>query len=215
LQKFRHDKALLPFLISKEAKIGVVDETLIAVLSMQTDMNDIDTIDTLVKLSEIELPWKIIFFESLSRSNTTLARHLLDKKYVTVGDVNDIGNTALHSVAYNSLISISKYLFTLGAEAEACNKYGETPLHVAAGRGNLLIVNALIERGVDVNVTNITGDTPLLLAAYYGHENVVKKLLEAGADVSLKNNKGWKASSRARAKGYKSISKLLRAKATN
>jgi hypothetical protein len=209
LEQFNVNKQIFPFLLQNNAKLGVIDFHFIEVMAKQHDPEVILMAEKFAKISEVDIPWDVILFESLGRSNNILPMVLMDHAFVKPDIINDIGNTPLHSAAYNGLYELLEPILRFGVSLDQKNKYDETALHVASGKGQVEFVRRLLAKGVNVNACNAGGDTPLLIAAYYGHEQVVVLLLDSGANKRIKNKKGWRAAARAKAKGFSSVAVLI------
>jgi hypothetical protein len=97
-----------------------------------------------------------------------------------------------------------------GNDVNSRDEHGSTPLMHAACIGCVEIVRLLIERGADVNARRQDGLTPLLLAAFFGHRDVVQILLESGADVEATSRYQTSAEMWAAARGFFTVSDLIR-----
>ncbi len=87
---------------------------------------------------------------------------------------------------------------------------GVTPLMHAASNGPIEAVRSLLDRGAQINARRDDGFTALALAAFFGRTEVVQLLLERGADVRATSRNGTSAEMWATARGFLTISDLLR-----
>jgi len=101
-----------------------------------------------------------------------------------VGQVDDDGDTALHSAAIHMHERAAVALIKSGAPINVMAKDGNTPLHSAAARGSEPIVKLLLLHGAEVQSCNKEGRTPLHRAAQFGHTETVRALIHAGASVN-------------------------------
>lgn len=92
---------------------------------------------------------------------------------------------------------------------------GETPLMRAAARGHEEVARILLDAGADAGARRADGFTPLILAVFFGHEAVVGLLVERGADADASTSLGTTATRWAEARGFASMTKVLRGAAAS
>nr|XP_051676888.1 putative ankyrin repeat domain-containing protein 20A3 isoform X43 [Oryctolagus cuniculus]XP_051676890.1 putative ankyrin repeat domain-containing protein 20A3 isoform X44 [Oryctolagus cuniculus]XP_051676891.1 putative ankyrin repeat domain-containing protein 20A3 isoform X45 [Oryctolagus cuniculus]XP_051676892.1 putative ankyrin repeat domain-containing protein 20A3 isoform X46 [Oryctolagus cuniculus] len=106
---------------------------------------------------------------------------------------DEIGNTALHYVAYGENIRIAEKLLSSNADIEKKNKTGLTPLLVAIQQNQETMVKFLILQNADVFAVDNLNRTSLMFAGRYSTENIVHMLLELGVDVLSEDIAGHSA----------------------
>ncbi|XP_069912132.1 ankyrin repeat domain-containing protein 26 isoform X2 [Oryctolagus cuniculus] len=106
---------------------------------------------------------------------------------------DEIGNTALHYVAYGENIRMAEKLLSSNADIEKKNKTGLTPLLVAIQQNQETMVKFLILQNADVFAIDNLNRTSLMFAGRYSTENVVHMLLELGVDVLSEDIAGHSA----------------------
>ncbi|KAI1387300.1 ankyrin repeat protein [Hypoxylon trugodes] len=104
-----------------------------------------------------------------------------------LGHIDDQGDTLLHKIHENTLLSIVKLLVEEGAPTDVENNEGYTPLAVAINENNIEVAKYLIEQNVNVNVYSSKFGSILHLACSKGSLEMVKLLIEANADPSVVN----------------------------
>ncbi|XP_069912096.1 ankyrin repeat domain-containing protein 26 isoform X37 [Oryctolagus cuniculus] len=106
---------------------------------------------------------------------------------------DEIGNTALHYVAYGENIRMAEKLLSSNADIEKKNKTGLTPLLVAIQQNQETMVKFLILQNADVFAVDNLNRTSLMFAGRYSTENIVHMLLELGVDVLSEDIAGHSA----------------------
>ncbi|XP_062066806.1 POTE ankyrin domain family member A-like [Lepus europaeus] len=106
---------------------------------------------------------------------------------------DEIGNTALHYVAYGENVRMAEKLLSSNADIEKKNKTGLTPLLVAIQQNQESMVKFLILQNADVFAIDKLHRTSLMFAARYSTENIVHILLELGVDVLSEDLAGHSA----------------------
>jgi len=107
----------------------------------------------------------------------------------TLEDLNEV-DRLLMVFASSSNLSAVRWLFTLGANAEACDMNGTTCLHAACRSGSVGVVRELIRRDLPLDSTDVAGWTPLHVALFMGRRGVAIELMQSGADLSQRNARG-------------------------
>jgi ankyrin repeat protein len=108
---------------------------------------------------------------------------LLSKPYrVPVDQVNEQGQTRLHSVREETPVPIVRLLVEARTPLNAQDHNGYTPLAVAIREGNESVANYLINQDAGVNVFSSSFGSILHLAVAKGSLSLVKVLVDSGAD---------------------------------
>jgi Ankyrin repeats (many copies) len=79
-------------------------------------------------------------------------RDLVDyflSKGCKITDVDDGGNTPLHSATRGVKLDLVMYFVELGADVNAKNDFGDTPMKIAQGKGAVSIINFLRTKGAE------------------------------------------------------------------
>ncbi|KAJ7195672.1 ankyrin repeat-containing domain protein [Mycena pura] len=133
--------------------------------------------------------------------------HLFLKSGANVEQLNNGGDTALHSALRNAedYFEVVHLLLKYGINPNICSKgEGSTALHLAAKYGNVKSMHLLLEYGANVTIYAEDEGTPLHSAVTYHKPNageVVHLLLLAGADPNACNGDGLSAKQLARMSG--------------
>mmetsp|Transcript_86641 Transcript_86641/g.223146 ORF Transcript_86641/g.223146 Transcript_86641/m.223146 type:complete len:763 (-) Transcript_86641:116-2404(-) len=107
----------------------------------------------------------------------------------TLEDLNEVDRLMLVFASTSNLAAI-RWLFVLGANADACDTNGTTSLHAACRSGSLAVVQDFIKRDLPLDATDIAGWTALHVALFMGRRTVAVHLMEKGADLSQRNVRG-------------------------
>mmetsp|Transcript_73396 Transcript_73396/g.212607 ORF Transcript_73396/g.212607 Transcript_73396/m.212607 type:complete len:584 (+) Transcript_73396:137-1888(+) len=107
----------------------------------------------------------------------------------TLEDLNEVDRLLL-VFSSSSNLSAVRWLFTLGANAEACDTNGTTCLHAACRSGSLGVVREFIRRDLLLDATDVAGWTPLHVALFMGRRSVAVELMQSGADLAQRNTRG-------------------------
>lgn len=133
-------------------------------------------------------------------------------------DIDEDGESCVHTAAENGDLELLKILVESGAEAclRSFDDIDRTPLHCACKSGALEVVEYLLSCGIDVNANNEDriGDTALSDVAQTCTPEMAKLLLEHGANPLIP---GWmqltaydRALKRKKADGLKVIALIER-----
>lgn len=100
------------------------------------------------------------------------------------------GQTPLFSTILFDRKTNADVLLSLGANANAVDRYGNTVLHRIAQVGDRKAEMAtfMISRGANVNAVSHYGETPLHKAAFFGNSQIALILLQNGADPNALMN---------------------------
>merc|ERR1719361_2540333 len=85
----------------------------------------------------------------------------------TLEDLNEVDRLLLTFASSANLEAI-RWLFVLGANADACDTNGTTCLHAACRSGSYSIVKEFIARGLHLEAVDVAGCTPLHVALFMG-----------------------------------------------
>lgn len=107
----------------------------------------------------------------------------------TLEDLNEVDRLLLLFSSSTNLAA-ARWLFVLGANADACDTNGVTCLHSACRSGSLQVVREFISRGLPLDAVDIAGWTPLHVSLFMGRRSVALELLQFGADLSIRNGRG-------------------------
>lgn len=116
--------------------------------------------------------------------------HILLLRGGDITQVDDDGDTALHSAAMHKHGKAASKLLQWNAPINVKAKDGNTPLHSAAAWGSASILSLLLTHDAELQIRNNEGKTPLHRAAQYGHADGVRTLIRAGADVDDLDKEG-------------------------
>jgi len=110
----------------------------------------------------------------------------------------------------NGYIKTAKLLLEAGADPDLSAKNGATPLMLAAQNGSAKMIELLVKHGVNLDLKSTEKEyTALNIAAHCGNLAAVKALIKHKANPDIKNKDGKMPSDSAKAKGHKSITRLL------
>ncbi|KAH9019918.1 ankyrin repeat-containing domain protein [Lactarius deliciosus] len=101
--------------------------------------------------------------------------------------ISHSSHTLLHAASEDGLMDVTKWLLSIGANANAQLDNHTTPLHLAAANGHLEVVRTLLGHGVDVKVATRDTRTPLREASRCGRVDMVRLLIPNGADVNARD----------------------------
>ncbi|XP_046728238.1 KN motif and ankyrin repeat domain-containing protein 3 isoform X2 [Silurus meridionalis] len=152
---------------------------------------------------------------SVSHSNFTIVRLLLDTGVCNVDKQNKAGYTAVMLAALSAVkeeeeLLVVKKLFSLGNVNAKASQAGQTALMLAVSHGRQEMVRALLECGASVNIQDDEGSTALMCASEHGRAEIVSLLLEQpGCDISIVDNDGSNALSIALEASHNDIAVLL------
>jgi len=107
----------------------------------------------------------------------------------TLEDLNEVDRLMLVFASSSNLAAV-RWLFVLGANADACDTNGTTSLHAACRSGSLAVVQEFVNRKLPLDATDISGWTALHVALFMGRRTVAVHLMEKGADLSHRNVRG-------------------------
>lgn len=136
---------------------------------------------------------------SVSHSNFSVVRQLLDTGLCSVDQQNKAGYTAIMLAALSTVkeeddMAVVQKLFSHGNVNAKASQAGQTALMLAVSHGRQEMVRALLECGADVNIQDDEGSTALMCASEHGRSEIVKLLLEQpGCDISIVDNDGSNA----------------------
>jgi len=108
---------------------------------------------------------------------------LIKEKDIDYKDIDDFGNTFLHSAAQSGETTFIDLLIKNGVDANAGNVYGWTPLHYAASKGHRKMIDSLVRNGADKNIRTKDGKTPFNIAEELGPKDIRPYLREKGLDT--------------------------------
>lgn len=101
------------------------------------------------------------------------------------------GMKSIHiAILFNAQACLEKLQQNYGLTLEDTNEKGETVFHFAAKLGKTEAITRLIQLGFSVNVTDKQGNTPLHVAVINGKKEFVQAILNRGVDTHAKNNQG-------------------------
>ncbi|WP_257265528.1 ankyrin repeat domain-containing protein [Endozoicomonas sp. ONNA2] len=106
---------------------------------------------------------------------------------VNVNVTNEMGQTPLHTTAFEGKEDYLQLLIDFGAKVNVGNDCGYTPLHEACMNDNVGCAQRLINCQANVNAVGIFRHTPMLLAVYNDSSNCLKLLIDFGARVNGAN----------------------------
>ena len=124
---------------------------------------------------------------------------------ISVGELNGVGDTPLHSAMRSAdrvvitsddvigdKVERVELLLDRGANIEAVNSDGDTPLHYAARRATVTLAELLLNRGANIEVVNSFGQTPLHIAVHSipFFLELVELLLNRGANIEAVDDNG-------------------------
>ena len=98
-------------------------------------------------------------------------------------DRGDDYSTLLHEAVEHNCAEVSKYLLSVGADANSKTVDGVTALHMAAQRGNVEILDTLLQFRASINSLDRNGWTPADRALRWGKLNAVEFLKGRGGVV--------------------------------
>jgi ankyrin repeat protein len=153
--------------------------------------------------------WLELFVNASVDGDIDVVRRFLDNGSVSVDDVTESGETALHSSALQGRVEMFEFLRSRGADVRRRQRDGSTPLLASSFSGTAEITLRLLELGVPV-VASDNGVTPLHGAALTGDEMLVRALLKAGADATHGDYNGITALHAAAYRGHADIVHTLR-----
>ena len=104
-------------------------------------------------------------------------------------------HTLLHHAIEHGNLSISKLLFSLGANVNIPDKNGNTPLHLAISQEHRDCVAWLgsLHSIINLEHRNKIGQTPLLYSVHCGKLCGTRSLLSRGADITATTDEGFTA----------------------
>jgi ankyrin repeat protein len=178
---------------------------------------DLATLKALVQdgadLGVLDAAGGTLLLRAVYIGDADIVRYLLEKG-VSVVKKGMEGQTALMCASADGCLEIVRLLLEKAAEVDGhidtVDDEGYSSLMHAASRGQHDVAVLLIGAGANLDTASSERlETALFLAAERGHDEVVARLVEAGADLNSMNRLGWTAWSRARAKGFKSVTTCL------
>lgn len=126
----------------------------------------------------------ILHFASKHKS-IEIAKVLIEKG-MNVNELNEDGETPIHSACYSKSADMVELLINSGGDIHKLDSFGLSPLHIASKCGLIETASLLLINGIDVNAkSKYNGITPIYLASKYNHIDVLKILIEAGGDVNI------------------------------
>lgn len=146
----------------------------------------------------------------------TEAALLLIARGADVNAQDDIRDSAFLLAGARGHTEIVRAALAAGANLKSTNRYGGTALIPACHYGHVATVIVLLGSAIDVNHVNNLGWTALLEAVILGdggarHTEIVRLLIAHGANVNLADKQGVTPLAHAEQRGYRAISKMLRA----
>jgi ankyrin repeat protein len=102
---------------------------------------------------------------------------------VPVDQVDGQGQTRLHYIQSNTLISFVQTLIEYGAPIDKQNREGYTPLAIAISCDNVVVAEYLFKRGASLDVYGPKFGSILHLAVKHGMLSLVKLMIKSGADL--------------------------------
>ncbi|CAL4083432.1 unnamed protein product [Meganyctiphanes norvegica] len=128
--------------------------------------------------------------EATKAGNFDEVERMLKNPYVTVVEVDAMGNTALVWGAVKGFTSIARQLIEKGADVNHENKLMDTPITWSVNNGQTETTRLLLACGANANHHTKKGCSPLTLAAAGRHTEIARLLIENGADVNYQNANG-------------------------
>jgi ankyrin repeat protein len=148
--------------------------------------------------------------DALEHGHVKVADLLLDATVsANVGQVDDLGKTALHSAVLKGYVDIVSRLLVAGSDVNILDKKQRAALHYATKKGHTEIVDMLLKAGANIHAIDVNGQTALHHAAINGHEAVVGVLLGAGANIHAIDVNGQTALHHAAINGHVEIMRRL------
>ena len=144
---------------------------------------------------------------AISRGRPAAVELLLMRGAKMPGDVSGVPGWVLEWAASEGHWDVVKQLLITGVDVEYKDGKNRTALSWAAEAGNKELVGLLLDKGANSEANDIDGQTPLFYAV--GNIEVVKLMLARGANQEARDKYGRTALSRAEARGYKDVIKLL------
>lgn len=93
------------------------------------------------------------------------------------------GETVLHFLAIEGLVSGVQFLVASGADVDAINEFGDTALIDVAALGNREIAEILLKYGANPNAQSDTRDNVLAAAIRSGNQDLVDLLRSFGSNA--------------------------------
>ena len=122
---------------------------------------------------------------SKSYNKLNIIKYLIKKGALSLINIGDNKKrTPLHFASSRGLLSIVKYLISLGANLMSSDKYGITPLHFAAQNGHNEVVKYLLSCGVNPNSSENNGVKPIHLAAATNHSDIIQSLINFDCNLN-------------------------------
>ena len=148
-----------------------------------------------------------VAMQDLSKDGKVKELEILLKDVKDVNNIDEYGQTALHSAIFRGLIKqgldipeyiannqyeVIKLLLKNGLDVNIKDRYyGRTAIYGACFIGDEKIIRLLIRNGANANIKNNDGKTALHSAtSRMNNLEIVKELVAMGADITLKDNKG-------------------------
>jgi len=142
------------------------------------------------RLREAAPKASVELIELTKAGNFEEVERLLKNPYVTVVEVDAMGNTALLWSAVKGFTSIARQLIEKGADVDHENKLMDTPLTWSVNNGQTETTRLLLACNANANHHTKKGCSPLTLAAAGRHTEIARLLIENGADVNYQNANG-------------------------
>ncbi|EFC47575.1 homeobox transcription factor [Naegleria gruberi] len=113
---------------------------------------------------------------AVRNNNEELLSFLLSQPNVGVDTLDKNNRSPFMLACKLGLFSVTKLLYSYGAQIDLCDDELETGLHYAAERNWCPIIELLISNGADVNFRNKRGQTPYSVASYETTRNLIHYL---------------------------------------
>lgn len=122
------------------------------------------------------------------------------------------GQTCMHRAAHHGRLDVIRAALAANADIDAReDTYKSAPLAAAAAAGRNNVIEFLVREGADMEAMTDFG-TAMHYAAYHGHRSTVRLLFDLGAETSVENAEGQTPRSLAKARGFSSIARILKAR---
>lgn len=193
-------KNIIELLITKGAKLDILDVDGRTILFIPIKYNYHDVLDTIIKFDKDNVGVSLteikdknghapIHYAVLFNNYNALTLIL---QYQTNINIQDrLGNSALHSAIMIKNTSMVELLLKYKPNINLRTKTGDTPLHLACNFEQYQIAKMIIDLHPDVNLTDYENElTPLIYSVSLNRLDFVKLLLTHGADPNIQDQFG-------------------------